>query len=118
MFLGLDISKNTLDVTLLSDAPKPRHKVLANTAAGHQQLLKWLNGHTAVPVHACLEATGTWGEAIALALHQAGHQVSVVNPLLIRGFSQSQLSRTKTDKADSANCALLPDAPAAALEST
>jgi transposase len=101
MFLGLDISKNTLDVTLLSDAPKPRHKVFPNTAAGHQQLLKWLNGHTTIPVHACLEATGTWGEAVALALHSAGHQVSVVNPVLIRGFSQSQLSRTKTDKADS-----------------
>ena len=65
MFLGLDISKNTLDATLLSEAPKPRHKVFANTAAGHQQLLKWLNGHAATPlhaatpVHACLEATGT-----------------------------------------------------------
>lgn len=101
MFLGLDVSKNTLDVTLLSDVPKPRHKVFTNTAIGHNQLLKWLQSQGATPMHACLEATGTWGEAIALALHQAGHQVSVVNPVLIRGFSQSQLSRTKTDKADS-----------------
>ena len=52
-------------------------------------------------VHACLESTGTYGEAVAHALHEAGHQVSIVNPSLIRAFGQSQLSRTKTDKADS-----------------
>lgn len=100
MFLGLDISKNAPDVTLLGDLTKPRHKVFATTT-GHQQLLKWLNGHGAVPVHDCLAATGTWGEAIVLSLHQTGHHVSVIKPLLIRGFSQSQLSHTKTDKADS-----------------
>ena len=104
MFLGIDVSKKTLDVALLSDAhtsTKPRHKVFDNTAAGHRQLLAWLQAHKATPVHACLEATGTLGEAVALALHSAGHQVSVVNPLLLRGFSQTQLARTKTDKADS-----------------
>jgi transposase len=104
MFLGVDVSKKTLDVALLSNAhtsTKPRHKVFANTAAGHQQLLAWLQSQQATSVHACLEATGTLGEAVALVLHEAGHQVSVVNPALIRAFGQSQLSRTKTDKADS-----------------
>ena len=107
MFLGIDVSKKTLDAVLLIDtiaikprATKPRHKVFDNTSAGHQQLLAWLKSHASSPVHACLEATGTLGQAIALALHQTGHAVSVVNPALIRGFSQSQLSRTKTDKAD------------------
>jgi transposase len=91
-------------VALLSDAhtsTKPRHRVFDNTAAGHQQLLAWLQAHKATSVHACLEATGTLGEAVALALHEAGHQVSIVNPLFLRGFSQTQLARTKTDKADS-----------------
>ena len=88
MFLGIDVSKKTLDVTLLSSASKPRHKVFSNTTEGHQQLLAWLKTHDATPVHACLEATGSMGEAVALALYQAGHQVSVVNPVLIRGFSQ------------------------------
>jgi transposase len=48
-----------------------------------------------------LEATGTYAEAVALSLHQSGHKVSLVNPALIGAFGQSQLSRTKTDKADS-----------------
>lgn len=44
MFLGIDVSKNTLDAALLSqpNQPKPRHKVFDNTPASHQQLLKWL----------------------------------------------------------------------------
>ncbi len=100
MFLGIDVSKNTLDVALLkADASKPRHKVFANTVTGHQQLLAWLSEQGVKVAHACLEATGTWGNAIALALHEAGHKVSLVNPALIRAFGQSQLKRTKTDKA-------------------
>jgi len=35
MFLGIDVSKNTLDVALLNESAKPRHKVFANNAAGH-----------------------------------------------------------------------------------
>ena len=51
-------------------------------------------------MHACLEATGRYGEALALCLHQQGHTVSVVNPLIIARYAQSKLSRAKTDKAD------------------
>ena len=102
MFLGIDVSKNTLDVVLLkqSTQPKPPHKVFPNTPAGHQQLLSWLTSHRTGSVHACLEATGTWAESVALALHEAGHTVSLVNPAQVRAFGQSQLKRTKTDKAD------------------
>ncbi|MBV9865690.1 MAG: transposase [Abitibacteriaceae bacterium] len=103
MFLGIDVSKESLDVALLSEAKptrKPHHKIFPNTPAGHQQLLAWLHQSGTASVHVCLEATGTWAEAIALALHEAGHYVALVNPALIRAFAHSQLLRTKTDKAD------------------
>ncbi|HEX8238028.1 MAG TPA: IS110 family transposase [Abditibacteriaceae bacterium] len=102
MFLGIDVSKNTLDVALLkqSTQSKPLHRVFPNSTSGHEQLLTWLTSHRTGAVHACLEATGTWAEAVALALHEAGHTVSVVNPAQVRAFGQSQLKRTKTDKAD------------------
>ena len=103
MFFGIDVSKNTLDAALLSQGKltrKPRHKVFSNSPQGHQQLLAWLTINGAPVVHACLEATGTWSDAVALALYEAGHTVSLVNPALIRAFGQSQLKRTKTDKAD------------------
>ena len=76
---------------------KPRHKAFPNTPAGFQRLQEWLNAQT---VHACLEATGTYGDALARFLHQSGHTVSVVNPAQIKAFGGTQLSRTKTDKAD------------------
>jgi transposase len=90
-YLGIDVSKATLDVALLEpDRAKPRHRVFPNNVAGHGQLLSWLDNWldkmSGQPVHACLESTGTYGEAAALALHQAGHTVSVVNPALVRAF--------------------------------
>ncbi|MBD1843933.1 IS110 family transposase, partial [Cyanobacteria bacterium FACHB-63] len=51
-------------------------------------------------VHACLEATSTYGEAVAEFLVEQGHTVSIVNPARIKGFAVSELSRSKTDKAD------------------
>ncbi len=100
MFLGIDVSKNTLDVALLNESAKPRHKVFANNAAGHLELLRWLEQQSADAVHACLEATGTWADAVSMVLHEAGHKGSLVNPAQIHAFGRSGLKRTKTDKAD------------------
>lgn len=103
MFLGIDISKDNFDAVLLNpSAPdstrsKPRHKAFPNTPVGFERLLEWVGG--ASP-HACLEATGTYGDALARHLHGKGMRVSVVNPARIKAFGQTQLSRTKTDKAD------------------
>lgn len=100
MFLGIDVSKATLDVALIKDEKKPRHKVFANTSAGHAQLVCWLQDNRTPHVHACMEATGTYSEALATALADAGHSVSLVNPAPIKAFGQSQMSRGKTDKID------------------
>lgn len=98
--LGIDISKSKFDVALLRDEGKLRHKVFPNTAAGFQQLSAWLSKHKALSIHACMEATGTYGDALATYLHQAGHIVSVVNPAIIKAFASTEMIRTKTDKAD------------------
>ena len=98
--LGIDISKSKFDVALLRDEGKLRHKVFPNSPAGFQQLSAWLSKHSALPIHACMEATGTYGEALAVYLHEAGHLVSVVNPAIIKAFASTEMSRTKTDKAD------------------
>jgi len=98
--LGIDISKLKFNVCLIRESGKLRHKVFPNTAAGFEQLADWLSKQGVERVHACLEATGTYGEALALFLHQARHTVSVVNPAAIKAFAQSRLSRTKTDRVD------------------
>lgn len=100
MFLGIDISKAKFDAALLAPEGTIRHKVFSNDVNGFAQLLTWLGHLKAQQVHACLEATGTYGEALAAFLAEQGHTVSLVNPAIIHAFAQSQMSRTKTDKVD------------------
>lgn len=49
-----------------------------------------------------MEATGSYGEELALFLADCGHLVSIVNPARIKAYGQSELLRNKTDKADAA----------------
>lgn len=97
--LGIDIAKAKFQAALLV-ADKVRHKTFPNTAVGFQQLAEWLHRHAVTGVHACLEATGTYGEALASWLHDGGHRVSVVNPAIIHAYARTQLARSKTDRLD------------------
>jgi transposase len=102
--LGIDISKLTFDVALHKNG-KFKHKKFKNNTAGFSALSEWLIQHTvesAVQLHACMEATGSYGEALADYLHQQGFMVSVVNPAQIKSFARSELARNKTDKLDAA----------------
>src|SRR6266702_7633326 len=99
--LGIDLAKRTFDVTLLREGGERRHTQFANTPAGFAELQDWLTNQHIERVHACMEATNVYWEALAAFLHDANHTVSVVNPALIKGFAQSQMNRTKTDKQDS-----------------
>lgn len=98
--LGIDIAKLKFNACLLNTLGKLKHKVFPNTAVGFQQLDVWLIKQGTPSVHACMEATGAYGEALALHLHEAGHQVSVINPAAVKAFAASRLSRTKTDRVD------------------
>lgn len=97
--LGIDVSKAKFDVALYRDG-KLKHKSFPNSQSGHQALLAWLAHHDTGQIHACLEATGVYGEPLAACLVDAGLRVSLVNPARIKAFAQSELVRTKTDKAD------------------
>ncbi|MFA6411207.1 MAG: IS110 family transposase [Syntrophales bacterium] len=99
--LGIDIAKQKFDAALLVDG-KTKHKTCKNSAEGFETLTLWLERQGVEKVHVCMEATGSYGEDLAVYLHEAGHMVSVVNPARIKGFAQSELIRTKTDKMDAA----------------
>jgi transposase len=98
--LGIDISKKKFDIAIKING-KYKTKVFSNTREGFDKLEQWLKRYGIDQTHACLEATGIYGEPLALYLHEHGYQVSVINPSQIKGFAQSQLRRNKTDKADS-----------------
>lgn len=97
--LGIDIAKLKFDVALLTQG-KFKTKVFTNDPPGISACLKWLAAHASEPVHACLEATGPYGEALGCALHDAGHTVSVINPARTKAYAQSLGLRQKTDAVD------------------
>ena len=91
--LGIDISKLKFDICLSREGGKLRHKVFPNSPVGFSQLSTRLAKYKVERVHACMEATGTYGESLAAYLHQQSHLVSVVNPAAIKAYAQSHLSR-------------------------
>jgi transposase len=102
--LGIDLAKAKFDVHLWTEQ-QDRHAVFPNTEAGFTALRAWLSRHRpdpALPLHACMEATGNWGLDLAAFLHEQAITVSIVNPARIKAFSGSELSRNKTDKLDAA----------------
>lgn len=114
--VGIDVSKKKLDIALLANG-KIKTKVLENSIEGHRALLDWL-GKSKLSLSAlrvCMEATGVYSEPVALALHQAGLVVSVVNPACIKGFGHSENIRNKNDAIDAGliarYCAAMKPAP-------
>lgn len=97
--LGIDIAKRSFDVCLLlGDQSIDKH--FDNSPHGFTKLKRLLQTYDVHQVHACIEATSSYGLALARWLHQQGHRVSIVNPARIAAYAESLMSRTKTDKAD------------------
>jgi len=102
--VGIDISKAKFDAALLV-GERIRHGAFSSTEAGFEQFLAWLARHRpdpAIPLHACMEATGNWGLDLAAFLHGRGVRVSVVNPARVKAYGASELARNKTDRLDAA----------------
>ena len=105
MYLGIDVAKRKFECAILMDE-RFRSKTFDNDVQGVQTCLKWIQRWTDQPVHACLEATGSYGERLAEALFDAGHRVSMVNPGKVRAFAQGLGMRNKTDQVDARALAL------------
>src|ERR1700712_650105 len=95
---GIDISKLVFDVCLMHQDGTCEQKQFSNDVSGFKKAVTWMG-----PQAECvMEATGPYYLKLALYLHTSGYQVSVVNPLVIKRFSQMRLIRTKTDRVDAA----------------
>jgi transposase len=101
-WLGIDVAKLKLDVALLDERGKLKTRQFSNDATGFKHLRQWLSERGAAPFSCriCLEATGPYSEACAIALADASWVVSVVNPARVKGFAQGEMQRNKTDSAD------------------
>ena len=98
-YLGVDISKDKFDVCL-SDGHQYQTGVFKNGPEGFCRLSRWLTKRQAEQITAGMEATGRYWEALATYLYEMGHQVSVLNPKIIKKYGESKLQRNKTDRLD------------------
>ena len=94
-FVGIDVSKATLDVALRPDGAEWS---VSNDEKGVVKLLKRLSKYK--PALVVLEATGGYEMPAAVALTEAGLEVAVVNPRQTRDFAKASGRLAKTDRVD------------------
>jgi transposase len=94
-WVGVDVSAKTLAAERWRENEKARRE-LANDAAGHRELLKWVGKGGRV----CMEATGVYHLQLALMLAAAGVEVMVINPRVAKDFGRALMNRSKTDRVD------------------
>ena len=73
---AIDISKRDFHVWLLKGSRATKPKRFTNNIQGFESLHNWLQQQSVVELHACLEATSIYGEALAEFLYGAGFFVS------------------------------------------
>ncbi len=101
-YLGLDISKNKLDLA----GPNIKHHTFQNNSKGIAQLLKFLSTLALPSLHLVLEPTGGYERMAILAFEKANIAVCKVDPYQVRSFARSMGKLAKTDKHDAIVLAL------------
>jgi transposase len=117
LYVGIDVAAETFVSAWLAPGGKPGTPVTGEqTPAGFAALQRCLRATAVSPAATLvvLEATGNYWVALAVALHEAGYRVAVVNPRQAHHFAKAQLRRAKTDALDARDLARL----AAALRPT
>ena len=94
-YVGIDISKETLDVAL---RPTDRTWQVTNTQDGIGELVGELGSFE--PELVVLEATGGFETLLVSALVEQGLPVVVVNPRQVRDFARATGILAKTDTID------------------
>jgi transposase len=94
-FVGIDVSKDTLDVAVLG---KRSIEQFANTKKGIAKLVRRM--HQLNPKLIVVEATGGYEQALVLALFAADLPVALVSPQRVRQYAKAKGLLAKTDRLD------------------
>lgn len=111
LFIGIDISKKWIDVSLTTDGNKTTmdHKQFANTIKGFKQMLEWLKPiakELEIATHEwlfCMEHTGVY--TIPLSYFLEEQALDYILEVALRIQRSLGLKRGKDDKADSKDIA-------------
>ena len=98
--IGLDVSKDTIDATLITNKGSEDYIKISNNTEGFENLINWIKTKRIRKIAISMEATGIYYEKASEYL-SALYTVYVINPLKIKEYAKSQFRHTKTDKADS-----------------
>jgi transposase len=99
--VGIDVSKDKLDVCLLDGDGQPFSSVFSNDQAGIRELLGWLRKKgTAETVPCVMESTGDYHLRSALMLAGSGFAVKVINPLITAKHQKGSVRNAKSDPID------------------
>lgn len=104
MFVGIDVSKRSLDVHVL---PEGAEFSVPRTPAGLDDLVGRLLKRA--PELIVLEATGGFEAMVAAALAGAHLPLAVVNPAQVRAFARAMGQLAKTDRLDAKIIALFAE---------
>jgi transposase len=96
-FIGIDVSKDTLDALV---RPDNQHRRFDNTTAGIAELVAWVRAFA--PERIVCESTGPYQKAAVGALLAEGLPAVVVNARQVRDFAKGMGQLAKTDVIDAA----------------
>ena len=94
-FVGIDVSKDKLDVARLGRKPI---ESFASTKRGMAKLVQCMK--QGKPKLIVVEATGGYEEAMVLALFEADLPVALVSPQRVRQYAKAKGLLAKTDQLD------------------
>lgn len=94
-FVGIDVSKNRLDVAVMGEAQTSQ---VTNNEEGIAKLVKQMQGLE--PELIVVEATGGYQRAVVDGLFRSGLAVAMVNPSRVRQFARACGVLAKTDQLD------------------
>lgn len=110
LFVGIDVAAATVVAAWRRPDGAPGAPCTwEQTPNGHAALQQRLGGMgiPAAETLVVLEATGSYWVTLAVALHEAGFRVAVINPLQAHHFAKAHLRRAKTDNLDAQDLAQL-----------
>ena len=96
-YLGIDVSKATLDV---SDASGDSRLSSANSRAGVRKLIKWAQDKHEDKLQFVIEPTSTYHHVLLDELSNSDIAFTVINPARTKAYSNSLGKRAKTDRVD------------------
>ena len=97
---GIDIARDSFQVALLQE-DKQYNRKFRNELKGFAQLDKWLGKHGVEGLHACLEATGRYWEALAGESCVTNHDIHSSLVLTARFRIEQQMGTSPYDRDDS-----------------